>query len=91
MNIFNRKAKAQEVVIKAQAATIAKLEASELYLMGQIREMDQLIFRMSQASSWDQMRPIFHDLKYRTDHRMKLESDRIATVLIPEMKKAYRQ
>lgn len=90
MSIFNRKAKAQEVVIKAQAATITKLEASELTLISEMRWMDQTIFEMSQCTSWTQMQPLFADLKRSTDDRMKAESNRIQAALIPEMKKAYR-
>jgi hypothetical protein len=69
---------------------IAALEASELRLMGQIREMDQLIFEMSHKMSWDEQRPIFQRLLAQTNRRMKAESDRIANLLIPEMQKAYR-
>lgn len=70
---------------------IIELEASELALMVKIRDMDQLIFSMSQCSSWDQMQPIFAKLKTSTDKRMIDESNRIKQVLIPEMQKAYRQ
>ncbi len=70
---------------------VAKLEASELRLMGQIREMDQLIFNMAQCTSWEQMRPIFRELQAPAAKRMRLESDRIKTLLIPEMQKAYRK
>lgn len=90
MDLTGRKQRALENVIKAQAATIKKLEASELALMGQIREMDQLIFSMSQCTDWDQMRPLFQKLNAPVNARMRLESDRIKTLLIPEMQKAYR-
>lgn len=70
---------------------IAALEASELKLMGTIREMDQAIYRMSQCPDWERMRPIFAELNDLTQRRMIAESDRIKSVLIPEMQKAYRQ
>jgi len=73
-----------------QSKRVRELEASELKLMGQIREMDQLIFQMAQKTSWDQQRPIFNQLQAQTERRMRLESDRIKQVLIPEMQKAYR-
>jgi nucleoside-specific outer membrane channel protein Tsx len=66
------------------------LEASELKLMGQIREMDQLIFQMGQQTDWANQHGYFLQLQAQTERRMKLESDRIATLLIPEMQKAYR-
>lgn len=69
---------------------INRLEASEYQLMTKIREMDQLIFAMSQCTSWEQMQPIFAKLKTFTDARMIDESNRIKQVLIPEMQKTYR-
>lgn len=90
MDLFGKKAKALENVIASQAATIRRLSASELDVQVKIRDMDQLIFAMSQCSSWDQMRPIFVKLKDLTDQRMIDESNRIKQVLIPEMQKAYR-
>lgn len=62
----------------------------EMSLIQRIREMDQLIFAMSQCSSWTEMQPIFAKLKTFTDARMIDESRRIESVLIPEMRKAYR-
>lgn len=90
MDLTGRKQRALENVIKAQAATIKKLEASELALMGQIREMDQLIFQMSQCDSWARMQPLFDELLCDTRQRMTKESQRIQTALLPEMQKAYR-
>lgn len=90
MDILGKKVKALENVIKSQAATIRRQSKSELALMVKIREMDQLIFSMSQCTSWEQMQPIFAKLKILTDARMIDESNRIKQVLIPEMQKAYR-
>lgn len=80
----------QDELIKKLNQDVVKVEESELRLMGQIREMDQLIFQMSQRTSWTEQRPFFNDLLSGTNKRMRQESDRIATVLIPEMQKAYR-
>lgn len=90
MDILGRKARIQANIIATQSTAIRRLEDSELKLMVQIREMDQLIFRMSQCTSWEQMRPIFNELQGPTNQRMIAESDRIKTLLIPEMQKAYR-
>lgn len=84
------KIKALENVIKAQSTTIKKLEDSEFSLMAEIREMDQLIFQMGQQTSWGAMLPYYRQLQSAAETRQRAESDRIATVLIPEMKKAYR-
>ena len=98
MDLFGRKRIAQLREDLAQAdetnnafgRKIAQLESTELQLMGQIREMDQLIYRMSQCTSWESMRPIFNELQHPAERRMRKESNRITDVLIPEMKKAYR-
>lgn len=89
MDILGRKTKALEAVITSQRKTIAKQQEAELVLMAKLREMDQLVHQMSQCSSWLGMQPLFADLNNLTTRRMRAESDRIATVLIPEMKKAY--
>lgn len=70
---------------------IAALEASELRLMGTIRDMDTTIFAMSQFTTWEHMLPHFQDLLRTTMARRNAESERIAQVLIPEMQKAYRE
>jgi hypothetical protein len=41
--------------------------------------------------SWARQRPIFNKLQAKTEHRMRDESNRIKTLLIPEMQKAYRK
>lgn len=60
-----------------------------LRLVALLRNQDQLIFRMSQCGSWEQMRPIFQTLLVGTMERMREESDRIRTLMIPEIRKAY--
>lgn len=91
MDIFNRKKlKASIRIINSQAKQIGDMHKHELEAQRKIREMDQLIFAMSQCTSWDDMRPIFQKLKTFTDARMIDESNRIKQVLIPEMQKAYR-
>lgn len=76
--------------LKDAISKAALLERSEMVLMSKIRDMDQLIFSMSQCTSWEEMQPIFAKLKTFTDARMIDESNRIKQVLIPEMQKAYR-
>lgn len=91
MDLFNRRRVAElEKANKNLNRRLQKWENDELSLMSKIRDMDQLIFSMSQCSSWDQMRPIFAKLKTFTDERMIDESNRIRQVLIPEMQKVYR-
>lgn len=66
-------------------------ELSIAKLVIDIRNMDQLIFRMSQCSSWPAMRPIFLELLEGTNRRMEAESRRIEALLVPEIIATYRQ
>jgi hypothetical protein len=54
-----------------------------------LREMDQLVYQMQTAGSADQLRFAVSRAWAITEQRMRVESDRIANVLIPEIKKAY--
>lgn len=93
MDLFGRK-RIQELE-QANANLNRRLEQWEkdgldnMNLMSKIRDMDQLIFSISQCTSWAQMQPIFARLKDMTDQRMIDESARIRDILIPEMKKVY--
>lgn len=69
--------------------SLDQLNTQILRLVATIRQMDQKIFRMSQCSNWDSMRPIFLELLADTNLRMADESRRIQTLLIPEIRKAY--
>lgn len=60
-----------------------------LRLVALLRNQDQLIFRMGQCQSWEQMRPIFAELLQDTMRRMQDESNRIRALMIPEIRKAY--
>src|SRR6266550_1436953 len=64
-------------------------DEENLHLAATLRQMDQLIFRMSQCQSWEQMRPIFMELLDGTMARMQQESDRIQMLMIPEIRKVY--
>ena len=90
MDLFGKKERALENVIRAQAVHITQQNMRELTLQDRIRNMDQYIFAMAQCSSWNDMQPIFAKLKTFTDQRMIDESNRIKSVLIPEMQKVYR-
>lgn len=97
MDLFGRKRIAQleesledqKRILNIQQMGWKESETRELALMSRIRDMDQLIFAMSQCTDWPSMQPIFAKLKTFTDARMIEESKRIEKVLIPEMKKAY--
>lgn len=54
-----------------------------------IREMDQLIWAMSQCVSWGAMQPIFTQLLDLTIKRKRAESDRINDILRRELLSVY--
>ena len=58
-------------------------------LVRDLREMDQLVYQMGQATSASQLRPLIARALEITNERMRRESDRIADLLIPEIKKVY--
>jgi hypothetical protein len=66
-------------------------DEENLRLVATLRQMDQLIFRMSQCPNWEQMRPIFQELLYGTMFRMNAESDRIRMLMVPEIRRVYAQ
>lgn len=61
----------------------------ELRLTALLRQIDQLIFRMGQCSSWSQMLPLFQELHEGTMSRMNEESNRIRMLLVPEIVRTY--
>lgn len=54
-----------------------------------IRQMDQLIFNMSQCGSWDEMRPHFLNAEALMMQRKKNESSRITDIMRQELIKTY--
>jgi hypothetical protein len=55
-----------------------------------IRNQDQLIYQMSQCTSWEPMRPIFNRLQIDQERRMKAESSRITDILRRELISVYK-
>lgn len=86
MDLFNTKA------LAATNARIAGLEQEILHLKSDrdslahnIREMDTLIFTMSQCSNWNQMQPYYQALQGRMEARRQRESDRIQSIIFDEL------
>lgn len=59
------------------------------YLVRTIREMDDQIFKMSQCSSWEAMRPNFNRLQEGMTARKVVESNRISDLIRPELIRTY--
>lgn len=74
---------------EAYTIIMQRQEESILRLVAQQRQMDQLIFRMSQCNSWNGMQPLFAELLAGTMQRMREESDRIRTLMIPQIRETY--
>lgn len=60
-----------------------------LKLTADLRQMDQIVFRMSQCENWPVMRPIFQELLALTNSRIREESNRIRALLIPVIVETY--
>lgn len=71
-------------IAKRQSDTIEKL-------VRDLREMDQLVYQMQTSGSADQLRSAVNRAWAITQSRMRAESDRIADILIPEIKKVYSE
>lgn len=69
-------------VIKTQEQTIREMADT-------IRNMDQLIFRMSQCPDWPSMRSLFNELQVGQERRMKKESNRIHDIMRHELISVY--
>jgi len=59
------------------------------YLIRTIRNMDEQIYKMSQCTSFKQMRPNFRNLEEGMIARKRAESDRIGELIRPELIKTY--
>ncbi len=60
------------------------------YLVRTIRETDDTLFRMSQCTSWESMRPAFTKLKDEMTSRKVIESRRITEIMNTELVKTYQ-
>lgn len=70
--------------IENQAQTIREMA-------DEIREMDQLIYNMSQRLSWEEMRPYFNQLQDKQLSRQRKESDRLADIITKELISVYKK
>lgn len=80
---FDRLEQAQRRAIAANDLALSHMRAyeAELHrysaLMTQLMQIDEQLFRMSQCSSWEQMRPIFAKLMAEAEGRRKHVSNRV--------------
>lgn len=73
----------------ALARDLDECASASTKLVRDLREMDQLVYQMSQSGSAEQLRSAVARAWAITEERMKAESARIADLLIPEIKKVY--
>src|SRR5882762_4228884 len=60
-----------------------------LRLVALLRQIDQLLYKVSQSPDWETMRPHITALCEGMYDRMRAESDRIRMVMIPQIREAY--
>jgi len=60
-----------------------------LRLVALLRQIDQLLYKVSQSPDWETMRPYVRELCEGMYDRMRDESDRIRMVMIPQIREAY--
>jgi len=60
-----------------------------LRLLALLRQIDQLLYKVSQSPDWETMRPYVRELCEGMYDRMRAESDRIRTLMIPQIREAY--
>lgn len=60
-----------------------------LRLVALLRGIDQDLYKLSQCANFAEMRPIISRLCEGTFSRMQAESDRIRTLMIPQIREAY--
>jgi len=65
------------------------LRAQVEYLVRTIRDMDEQIYKMSQCTSFEQMRPNYRNLEEGMIARKRAESNRIGDLIRPELIKTY--
>ncbi len=60
-----------------------------LRLVALLRQQDQLLYKVSQCTTWEQMRPYLRELCDDMYVRMNAESDRIRILMIPQIREVY--
>lgn len=88
MSFFKRKPKTNPRLAKLEAENRALKNQVE-YLVRTLRETDDIIFNMTQQTSWDGMRPAFNRLQENMIVRKHAENKRISELLRPELINTY--
>lgn len=86
MSLFGHK---ERQIIQRQLREIEKLKTERSELARQLREVDHQIFVMANKPNWEAMRPHFTEIAEGAMVRKRAESDRIASIMIPELERTY--
>ena len=70
---------------------IKHLDQTIREMADEIRNMDQLIYQMSQCTDWSSMRPLFNELQAKQSRRQREESNRITDILRRELISVYKE
>ena len=88
MDFFNAKAlAAAESRCAALERQLAKAESDIALLRLTIHKMDDALFNISQKTDYQQARPFIAELMKEMEHRRKIESDRISSIIYSEQLK----
>ena len=79
----------QQTGWKESNEKVTALQNQVEYLIRTIRDMDEQIFKMSQCTTWSEMRPNFANLSEGMMIRKRTESNKISDILRPELIKTY--
>jgi hypothetical protein len=86
MDIFNSKALAEaSQALNESTRENGRLQGELSICRLVIRDMDKLIFEISQMTAWESMRPKFAELLKGTEHRRQAESERISNIINREL------
>lgn len=86
-DIFNRR-KVRELTdrLESYSNDLDTMAIDNANLRQLLREQDELIWQMSQLSSWTEQRPFFNRLLTATNYRKEAESRRIGNIITKELK-----
>lgn len=88
MDLFNAKALAAfESRCAALERELCQAQGDLAIFKFLVRDMDTTLFKVSQCTDWNSIRPYIAELTQGMEHRRKGESDRINSIIHTELQK----
>ena len=88
-NRSNKRMAALEAEVVDLKRQLAAKENQITYLIRTIRQTDDIIYSISQCTSWESMRPRVAQLTDQMTSRKVAESNRINDLIVGELKQTY--